>query len=270
MKVDDNSFQKHSKTDFPHASIVLIHGMGDHSRALPYKFFTDYFVTENFEVYTFDLPGHGINMGQLSSKFSWDELTEYCHTKVIHICSQTKEPMFIAGLSLGGLLAMNYALMHPENIRGVVAVSPALDACGSPSLVRHLVKWLARYVPKIKINPKLNLCYISRDKEAVEVYTRDPYWQESFPIVFANAVLEGIKEFNENAHFVQSPLLMQQGIADKIVPNEAGVNVFHKTASIDKSLIRYPDLYHNLFLETEKYRVFQDIQTWINKYIDNS
>jgi alpha-beta hydrolase superfamily lysophospholipase len=250
------------------AKIVLIHGMGDQADALPYRLLTNYLVRRGMNVYRSNLPGHGKADGKRMYVKNWNELIAACDEMVKAAAPDGQDlPLFLAGLSLGGLVALSYAIKSPGKIKGVVAVSPALDSSGTSAILKIMIPLLAAILPRIKVATKLDYKNISRNAEAVKEYTGDQYWQTQTTPIFAGAVLKGIKETQLHASSFSLPIYILQGLGDKIVPVKGGTDFFDRLNVKDKELKQYPDMYHNLFIEPENETVFADISRWLEERV---
>ncbi|MBN2085808.1 MAG: alpha/beta hydrolase [Anaerolineales bacterium] len=54
-----------------------------------------------------------------------------------------------------------------------------------------------------------------------------------------------------------------QGGADKLVDPDGAQIIYEKAGSKDKTVKIYDGLYHEIFNEPERGRVFQDIEDWL-------
>ncbi len=82
-----------------------------------------------FRIITLDLPGHGLTRapkGYVASTDGYADLVDAVATRL------SAKSYVVAGNSMGGGVAWNLALRHPEHVRGLVLV----DAAGWPS-VKH-------------------------------------------------------------------------------------------------------------------------------------
>jgi len=103
--------------------LVLLHGWGMHGgmwRGVAEQ------MAQSFDVYAVDLPGHGFSCekreegkGNTSTPllpFSLDSIVE-------QLSSQFEEPLAVCGWSLGGHVALRWALRHPQQIKRLVLVA---------------------------------------------------------------------------------------------------------------------------------------------------
>ena len=61
------------------------------------------------------------------------------------LCSQADGPIHLCGLSLGGVLALNYAIEHPERVGSLVLIAPQYKM---PKGLLRLQNFLFHFMPK--------------------------------------------------------------------------------------------------------------------------
>lgn len=110
-------------TQKPKNGILLIHGLFDS----PYyvRDLADYFKNKGFLVQAILLPGHGTVPGDLLNLHytEWTKCVDYG----IKTLAKAVENVFIGGYSLGGALAVNHVLEHPNDaIKSILLFAPAL------------------------------------------------------------------------------------------------------------------------------------------------
>lgn len=255
-------------TNPPRAHVILVHGLGDHGRSLPYRYLTDYLTAHQFAVYTYDWRGHGQSEGPRMFTPAWQNVGDDLHTFVDLVQREVPGgPLFLVGLSLGGLLALHYAHQQPHGLSGVVAIAPAVDASGVPPLVRWMIPVLARLAPRAAINPGLDLAHISRDATAVQAYTSDPHFQTHTTPRLAAEVLKAMSETEAQASSFKLPLLILHGEADTIVRPAGSAHFFAQVPIADKERLTYPGAYHNLLIEQNREQVFADMRQWLEWHL---
>jgi len=247
------------------ASVIVLHGLGDYGGAWPYRNLAEALTARGLAVYGFDQRGHGRSDGERLYIQGWRELLAdvSAFVELVQNVSEAR-PLFLLGLSLGGLLALNHAQHHPAGLKGLVAVAPALDASGVPAFMRAFIPLIARLAPRLSLNLGLDLNRISRDATAARVYVDDPLLNlgKSTPRMAAE-VLSAIAETQANAASLHLPLLILHGSEDKIAPPFGSAEFFQKAGAPDKVRKVYEGAYHNLFLETNRAEVFDDIGAWL-------
>jgi len=117
--------------DKPRALVAVIHGLGEHSGR--YAALASDLVRARFTVVCLDLPGHGESPGPRGDMKSWINVREQAVPAMFSasrgLPGQPPElPHLLVGHSMGALMALDYALVHPRNIMGVVASAAPLTA----------------------------------------------------------------------------------------------------------------------------------------------
>lgn len=116
-KVVINGIKYHYEAKFPkhyQQVIIFIHGAGGN-----HKHWSKQIIELGKKYFTIavDLPGHGDSEGQASS--SIEEYSNFIHLFAEHVIGTR---FFLAGHSMGGAIAMDYATRFPGNLHGLVLV----------------------------------------------------------------------------------------------------------------------------------------------------
>lgn len=97
-------------------NLVLLHGVGLRSEA--WNSLVAY-LSDSFSIYAIDLPGHGESEsleGDASSLEDYsDAITAYLES--------FDGPVYIAGHSMGAMIAINIAINHPERVKSIAALN---------------------------------------------------------------------------------------------------------------------------------------------------
>ena len=109
-------YEIHRPQDEESVSVTFLHGLGscceDWILQLPS-------VDEDFAVLTVDLPGHGGS----SMRAIWPRISYFADDVANLIQMLGLSPTHVVGLSLGGLVAQELALDHPDLVRSLVLVN---------------------------------------------------------------------------------------------------------------------------------------------------
>lgn len=100
-------------------TIVLLHGIG--SAATPFGPVLTRLLRHSRRVVAPDYPGHGFSAAP-TSRLTMEALETALGTA---LAALELEPAILVGNSLGGALALRYAIARPERVRALVLLSPA-------------------------------------------------------------------------------------------------------------------------------------------------
>ena len=109
----------------------------------------------------------------------------------------------------------------------------------------------------------MNAKWISHDQSVVEAYCNDPLVPQYVTAAIAAAVLNNQDVILDKAALIKTPMLMMHAGADRIASPMGTKDFFKKLAAKDKELMIYDGLFHELFNEIEKARVFDDMERWL-------
>lgn len=249
----------------PVAALVLVHGLGDHVDGIPYVTAGQALAARGFAVHRMELRGHGRSGGPRAYVAAFEDFRDDLWRFVGHVQAATPQArVFLVGVSLGGLIVTDFALHHPDGLGGVVAVAPALGDTGGSRVLRALLPVLARVIPRVRLDPKLDLDKLTRDRAMLKAYVEDdPLYQRHVTPKLAAEVLAAIPATRARAGELRVPLLVLQGTADTVT-SPAGSRSFHDLAGVaDRTFLAYDGALHNLFVETNREQVFDDIASWV-------
>ncbi len=248
----------------PRARIVLIHGIGDQVDGVPYATAAAALTSRGFSVRRLELRGHGRSGGTRVFVDTWADFRDDLGRFVGWVAAEPPAlPVFLAGISMGGLIVTNYAAHRPEGIRGVIALAPALGDTGGSRVLLALLPVLSRVAPRLPINPKLDLSRLTRDPEMQRAYLADPLYQTRATPRIAAELLRAVADTRERAPAFHVPLFILHGTADPLTSPAGSREFFERAGSGDKTYKAYDGAYHNLFVETNREAVYDDMAAWI-------
>ncbi len=244
------------------AVVISLHGLGDHSGLYPMV--GEALRPRGIAVLAPDLRGNGRSPGQRGHIDGWTDLREDTGCLVRRTRAEyPKIPLFLLGNSLGGLVVLDYALHHPEGIRGVVAVAPPLGALGIPAALLALGRVLSRVWPRFSLETGMDLRGLSRDPAVVEGVLADPLFHRRGTARLSTEVVRIIARVQQNAQDFPVPLLVVHGGGDRMVPPEGSRRFVAAARQADKTLLEIPGAYHALLADLDRERVLAVIGDWI-------
>ena len=249
----------------PKAVLSIVHGHGEHSGR--YSNVADWFVPRGYTVYSFDLRGHGHSQGTRGALDDFSEFREDVRAFLGLVREAEQAPIFLAGHSLGGLIALNYALQDGAGLAGVVASGPVLSPPGLSPFLLWLSKVLDRVWPSLILESGLDTSALSRDAAVVEAYVNDPLVHSKGSARLANEMLRAVEWTQAHAAELALPCLLVHGGEDRLCDPQASKRFYDKVTAAGKEYIEYEGYFHEVYNDLGKEKVFADVQAWLERHL---
>ncbi|WP_367914305.1 lysophospholipase [Leadbetterella sp. DM7] len=244
------------------ASLVLIHGMGEHSGR--YRHFAEYFTGNGVNVYAVDLFGHGRTEG---TKGHTPRIDDYLWQVdfLVGMIGQLGLPLFIYGHSMGGGVVLNYLFKKNPRVAGVIVSAPAIEPGFEISRSRMTVGRIGRKLfPSLTQKNGLDVNGISRDPAVINAYHADPLVHDVISAEVGMGVLDwGRWLVNLQRDAVAVSLLIMHGDKDMLTNPDASRKFAAKFMSGDVTFRLWKDFFHELHNEPGKEEVFRYVLNWI-------
>ncbi|MCH8983343.1 MAG: alpha/beta hydrolase [Acidobacteria bacterium] len=237
------------------ATVVLVHGIAEHSGR--YERTGGLLADSGFLVRSFDLIGAG---GSGGARWDIDDWSRYHDQIERHMtwASDQDLPMILMGHSLGGNLALGYALSERPSPDLLVLSTPAVD--GGAAWQKALAPLAARLMPKMALPNGVKAEQLSRDPAVGEAYFADPLVITKSTARFGNAFFESMVKLQDNWDGLDVPTLVLHGGSDVLVPTQSSAPL-GELATAERRV--YPGLQHEILNEPEGPEIVQDIIDWI-------
>jgi acylglycerol lipase len=248
----------------PKAGVVIVHGYAEHSGR--YADFAVHLANQNFAVYSFDLSGHGRSEGKRGYITSLNEAAVDLEILIETVDQQIDQPLFLLGHSMGGAIAMLFALQLEQactRLQGLILSGPFLQV-RLGSLLLPPLSLLSTFAPQMP-TIRLDSTAISRDAEVVQRYQDDPLvYYNRLPAQTVVALLQATQQIQTQQHCLHLPLLILHGTRDRLATIAGSQLLYRQAQSLDKTLKTYEGLYHEVLNESEP-QVLEDVTTWLNE-----
>jgi alpha-beta hydrolase superfamily lysophospholipase len=244
------------------AVLIIIHGLGDHSGLYPAL--VEHFQSRNITVHAMDLRGNGQSGGPRGYVEHWKDYREDLRRFVDLVRGEEAgQAIFLLGNSLGGLIVLDYALSHPEGLRGVIAASAPLGRLSVPAPLLALGRVLSRVWPRFSLRTGMDLSGLARDPVVVQTMLADPLFHRVGTARLSTEVVAAIDRVQAAAPRFPLPLLVLHGSADRMVPPEGSRAFVARVGHPDRELREYAGAFHVLFADLDYQRVLTDLEQWI-------
>ncbi len=203
------------------------------------------------------LPGHGTTPEDLDNT-SWRDWTAAVEDELNRL-STMHQHLFVAGLSMGGLLSF-YAAIQREDIKGAVSINAPvftrnpLTTSFFVSALTPLLGLVKPYYPKNDIDIGLEL-----EKQGRQAYHCYPVKSFRSMLHLRKLVLSGLSS-------VTCPALVMQSLQDEVVNASSGRHLVNR---LKRTQVSYQELEHSTHVATMGDEM-EAIAASISRFIDEA
>ena len=225
---------------------VLVNGLTQYAEL--WAAYRDALVAKGFRVATFDLLGQGAS-DKPALFISQDDQV----AALALLIDQLEPPVFLGGISFGGLIALRYAIEHPNRLAGLVAMSafaelsPQLLLIGN-ALRTGLILGGTSYLQDLLLPMNLSDAWLGPQLANLEAIKRQGWLTND--IYALQNLMESFLDFKPLTPQLSSisvPTLILNGEFDFLTPRP-----LHETLRVqipDSALVIIPRAYHAFTLE---------------------
>ncbi|WJJ12231.1 alpha/beta hydrolase [Prescottella equi] len=252
----------------PTGILLLAHGLGEHARR--YDHVVERLVGLGLVVYAPDHRGHGRSGGKRIELHDWSEFLDDLHRlSGVAIAENPGLQRFLLGHSMGGAIALSYALDHQDELSGLILSAPAVDVVGGkPRVVIEIGKILGRFAPGIPVET-LDAKSVSRDPAVVAAYESDPLVHHGkVKAGIARGMILAAESFPARLPSLTIPVLLLHGTEDRLADVSGSRMIAAHAGSKDLTLKTYDGLFHEVFNEPEQEKVLDDLVDWLRPRLE--
>ncbi|HET7434299.1 MAG TPA: alpha/beta hydrolase [Thermoanaerobaculia bacterium] len=244
----------------PRARVVIVHGYAEHLGR--YAALVQRLVAEGFACHLFDLRGHGHSGGVAAHVARFDDYLSDLRLVIARVRDDV--PLILLAHSLGGLIALRYVQTEPNAANALAVSSPFLHPGFAVPAAKRLLAQIASWcAPTLPFDTGLDAEWLSTDESVVAAYQNDPLVLRKTTPRWFTEVEQAQHALIAGASDITLPLLMLLGNEDKIADHELAAEVFTRIGSADKTLQQYAGYRHEIFNETGRAVVIDDLVKWM-------
>ena len=237
----------HWRTAAPRGRVLLVHGYGEHARR--HDEIGTALSAAGFSTWAGDLPGHGKAPGKRGHVRRWEDYLDTVESWGSQLPA-TPAPLFLLGHSIGGLIALDWALAHRERLRGLVLSSPAFRLGFEPPAWRQsLAPFVSKVWPSLSQPSGIDPEGISSVPEEVKRYREDPLCHARATARFFVSYEAAAERLRELRGPLPCPTLVLFGESDPIA-SIAAARTWIGTHRAEARMLTYPGARHELFHES--------------------
>ncbi|MFE7899519.1 alpha/beta hydrolase [Streptomyces sp. NPDC057424] len=195
------------------------------------------------------LPGHGTRWEDLRIT-GWQDWYAEVDRELRLLCER-RETVFVAGLSMGGALALRLAAKHGDAVRGVMVVNPANKVHGLAAhalpVVRHLVPATKGIASDIAKPDGKELGY------------------DRVPLHAAHSLRQFFQATDRELPQVTQPVLLLRSPQDHVVPPADSARILSRISSTDVKEVILEQSYHVATLDHDADRIHEESLAFIGR-----
>jgi alpha-beta hydrolase superfamily lysophospholipase len=199
------------------AAVLVVHGFGEYAGRHTKTMRS--WAARGIAAYVYDQRGHGHSPGERAVVTRFDDLVDDATAMRLRISAEHPGlPLFLFGVSMGGVVATRCAERRSDGLRGVVLLAPGFAVAEHiPPFIRSMLRGVRKIAPGLKLQP-LTFSALSRDPAVGEAYKADPLtYHGGVPLASGTEIVDAGEAAVADAPGYVVPTLLLQGDADKIV-----------------------------------------------------
>jgi alpha-beta hydrolase superfamily lysophospholipase len=256
----------------PRSALVVVHGLAEHAGR--YLHVGDRFASRGHAVYAADCRGHGKSDGLRVHVERFDQFVDDVAAARTRAAAENPGvPLVLVGHSQGGLVALRSALLAPQGLDALVLSSPLLGAHPSvrPSrLLAAAARVLSVVAPRVLLANHVNADTLATDPEVGRAYLADPLVSRRVSPRWYTELQRAIADTHAKANKLARPALVMVPGDDRLVDAAATVRFVEAAPPALVELVRWDGFRHELFNESQRERVFERIDAFLDRRLARS
>ena len=235
---------------------VISHGYGEHVGR--YQWVAERLTADGAVVYGHDHVGHGRSEGERVLIEDFEPVVDDLHLLVQRAHEEHPDlPLVLIGHSMGGMIAARYTQRYPQTLTATVLSGPVLGSW-EPTALADLDE-----IPPTPID----ITTLSREPDVGRAYEADELvWHGDFKRPTLLALRTCLETITRGGRLTV-PTIWLHGADDQLVPIDRSDEGWAHIAPDGPPSKRYPGARHEIFNETNREEVLDDVLAFVHEHI---
>ncbi len=251
-------------------ALVYLHGIESHAGW--FALAADALRNRGFDVYCLDRRGSGLNRENrgLPSGHVDDYTTLLADIRAfITPLHGRYDEVFLVGLSWGGKLAMSYGLAYPEDIDGLVLITPGLRSEVDVSFLNKLkILLLSPINPTARVPTPIQPQMFTTTPVYLDYIRQDPLRLTSATVRFFWQTHRLGKYIDRNIGGNRHPIQLFLAGGDRIIDNDGVLKLLKRGPGPGLDVLMYEDQTHSIQLDAPQ-RLVDDMTDWLTRHSES-
>jgi carboxylesterase len=227
--------------------VLLSHGF----TGSPYSMrpWAEFLAREGYAVEVPRLPGHGTSWQDLNTT-TWKDWYAEVSRSLDRLVAENDQ-VVVAGLSMGGALALRLAADRPADVAALILVNPAVSSTNKLLLAVPVLKYLIGGTPSIGNDVK---------KQGV-----DEYGYPRTPLRALHSLLRAWRLLHRDLPEVTAPILLFRSTVDHVVDPSSARIIRATVSSTEVSERLLSDSFHVATLDNDAPTIFDESLEFVRK-----
>ena len=238
-------------------AVILFHGLTGSPYEL--KKYGQFLYNDGYDIYAKCLPGHGDKADDIYT-VKYQDWLEFGENEFLEL-EKKYDNVFVSGLCLGAVIALNLAEKFQNRVKGVISLSTTLFLDG------WRLPWYSFLIP-LGLSTILRFYYSYPECEphgiknervrsiVKKLLQKGDVGMNDFPMTGIYELLKLSKLTRKNLSKIVSPILLIHSEEDDLTSVKSAKIVYNKISSSDKEMVILKDSYHMVLYDNEKDFVF--------------
>jgi carboxylesterase len=209
----------------------------------------EFLAREGYAVEVPRLPGHGTSWQEMNAT-TWQDWYAEVSRSLDKLVAEN-DLVVVAGLSMGGGLALQLAADRPADVAALILVNPAVNSTNKQLLAVPVIKHLMAGIPSIGNDVK---------KPGI-----DEYAYPKTPLRALHSMIRAWKKLRRDLPKVTSPILLFRSVTDHVVDPSSGRIIIGAVSSADVSERLLSDSFHVATLDNDAPTIFDESLDFLRK-----